>query len=405
MKILKRGNDKNIKILFLSTTGNECGIATYTTNLIESLPEGIEPHQYPLPNRADMINLDHHDIRDIFDKFVKECKKYDVIHIQHEHGLFYGNGDEADGISNFGRVLRQLVSMDKEVFVTFHSEPVFFRTWLDVIKRRDGFGPTVLMKLLSRLWKKKVAKWFTKKHCNINAIVHNDNSKQEFIKTGFEESNVHVIPHGVISRKTTFRKIDPDKDIINLTIFGFISGYKGYHTSIRALQYLPENYRLICLGGRHPNSSGYEYDDILNFAADRDREVTEHKLPLNLVYDRITITGYAEEQEADAWHKKTDICLAPYDDRTLSGSGALTWSLTSGRPVIACDIPSFKAINDKYKCMQMIAVQGNHELVWAIKKIVNDVALQRTLVQNAIKYCTDNSWREVGKHHLELYKR
>ena len=394
-----------MKLLFLSTVGNSCGIATYTTNLIKGFSEDVKCVQYPIPTMSELGGLKPVAIQALFTKFVDMSDDFDVVHIQHEHGLFHGVGDESDAICQFAKVIEQLANKQKKVFVTFHSDPVFFRTWLDVIKRRDGFLPTLLMKTLSKIWKKKVSKWFTKKYPNINAVVHTHTSKKEFIKSGFDEENVQVISHGVISRDILFKEVNPDQGIINLTIFGFISGYKGYHTAIRALQYLPENYRLICLGGRHPNSIGTEYDDILNFAADRDCETIERKLPLNLVYDKITITGYATEHEANIWHKKTDICLAPYQDKTLSGSGALTWSLTSGQPVIASDIPSFKAINDEYNCMQITAVHGHHELSWAIKKVVNDVKLQRTLAHNANKYCTDNSWENIAGLHVNEYTR
>jgi glycosyltransferase involved in cell wall biosynthesis len=393
-----------MKVLFLSTIGDSCGIATYTTNLIKGFAKDVTCTQFPLPNRNELASYCTDQVDTLFTDFINMCDDFDVIHIQHEHGLFYGVGDESDAVCQFGKIIQSLVKKQKKVFVTFHSEPVFFRTWLDVIKRRDGFLPTLMMRTLSKIWKKKVSRWFTKKYPNVTAIVHNIKSKGEFIKSGFDVANVKVISHGVISRKIPFKEIRPKQDIINLTIFGFLSAYKGYHAAIRALQLLPENYRLICMGGRHPNSSGSEYDDILFFAADRDRETNEHKLPLNLVYDRITITGFVDEEDADIWHKKTDICLAPYDDRTLSGSGALTWSLTSGRPVIACNIPAFQAINNEYNCMQITAVQAHHELAWAIKKVVNDVKSQRVLTHNANKYCIDNSWEVIAKQHMNLYE-
>ena len=147
-----------MKILFLSTVGNSCGIATYTTNLIKGFSEDVECVQYPIPTMSELGGLKPSQIQALFTQFVDMSDDFDVVHIQHEHGLFHGVGDESDAICQFAKVIEQLANKQKKVFVTFHSDPVFFRTWLDVIKRRDGFLPTLLMKTLSKIWKKKIPK-------------------------------------------------------------------------------------------------------------------------------------------------------------------------------------------------------------------------------------------------------
>ena len=40
-----------------------------------------------------------------------------------------------------------------------------------------------------------------------------------------------------------------------------------------------------------------------------------------------------EQDELDLYHAATDICLAPYIDDNLSSSAAITWALTSGKPI------------------------------------------------------------------------
>lgn len=378
------------RVLFLSTHKVRCGIATYT----EQLRRHLEcDHDLAALATTSAYNLDCS-----ISQFISKCKGYDAVHIQHEHGLFYGDGDVSDAIERFGNVLNQLISMKIPVYVTFHSDPVFYTESI-------GLGITTIMKrCLSRMWRKNVSKWFQPEY-NITAIVHTERTRQEFIKSTFHGDNVVIIPHGVIDRAIEFKPTDPRSEV-NLSIFGFISSYKGYHVALKALQLLPDNYKLICMGGRHPNSTGDEFTQILGEAERLDRKTA--KARLNDVYrfvsDRVEITGFLEGEAADKMHEDTNICLAPYTDKTVSGSGALTWSITSGSPTIASDIPSFRTINDEYQCMHLFKTDAHHELAWSIKRVAEDVNYQRELVSGAGKYSQELSWSNIAKTHMNLYK-
>lgn len=380
-----------MRILYLATYNTSCGIATYTDQLRNAL--SIEHDIIRLPDKSNPEILD-----DSLQLFIKKAVTYDAVHIQHEHGLFIGSGDESDAIERFGELLKQLNKLNVKTFVTFHSDPVFYTSkikWTAIDMMRS---------CLSRMWKKQVAVWFQPKH-KTTAIVHTERTRTEFIKSTLHKNNVVVIPHGVLQRKLKPKPIDPNKTI-NMSIFGFISEYKGYHVALNALQYLPDNYRLICMGGRHPTSDGDEYTQILQRAYDIDRAIVEHDLHLVdhvPVRPRLTITDYLNDKQADHWHGQTHICLAPYIDRTLSGSGALTWSITSGRPTIASNIPSFKTINDEYNCMKLFKVDAHMELAWIIKHVVENKHVQQDMLAGASKYSDELSWSNVGKMHIALY--
>ena len=107
-----------MKVLFLSTVGNGCGIATYTTNLIKGFSKDVTCAQYPLPNRNEMASYCTTQIGALFTDFVNMCDDFDVIHIQHEHGLFYGIGDESDAVSQFGKIIQSLVKKQKKVLAS-----------------------------------------------------------------------------------------------------------------------------------------------------------------------------------------------------------------------------------------------------------------------------------------------
>lgn len=395
-----------LRVLKLTTYDCSCGIATYAQNLVSGLSSiGCEVEVYPLPERKDLVDFDDDDITEILDRFVDKAirYRYDAVHIQHEYGLFMGGGEMADSIIRFGYLLKRLNKAKVRTIVTFHTGPEIFYEAADMwrtIKRDWGF---IVDRLLTRIWNREVVPWFQPRY-DCSAIVHVNNTRKHMLHAGIHPDNVTVVPHGVIDRRLEFTPIDP-AGVVNLSIFGFISSYKGYHTAMRALRLLPDNYTLTCMGGRHPNSKGSEYTDILEFATNLDRERSEHRWGdvYTAVKNRIRITGFLTEQQADAEHGNTQICLVPYEAENFSGSGALTWSMTSGKPVIASNIPAFETLNEEHRCMHLFNREEPEELAWAIKRVVNDVELQRSLTRNASKYCTDNSWKEIGRRHKGLY--
>lgn len=381
-----------MRILYLATHNTSCGIATYTEQLRSAMT--VDHDIVTLPDKSEPELLD-----DSLRLFIEKAVAYDAVHIQHEHGLFIGDGDVSDAIERLGELLKQLNKLDMRTYVTFHSDPVFYNSEI------EWTVPGAMRSCLSRMWRKQVAIWFQPEHKTI-AIVHTERTRKEFIKSTLNKNNVIVIPHGVLHRKLKTSTIDPNQTI-NMSIFGFISNYKGYHVALNALQHLPENYRLICMGGRHPTSDGDEYTQILEHAYDIDRTIVEHDLHLAghvQVRDRLTITGFLNDEQADHWHAQTHLCLAPYTDKTLSGSGALTWSITSGRPTIASDIPSFKAIYDEYQCMHLFKTDAHFELAWAIKHVAENEDVQRSIIAGASRYSDELSWSNVADMHAELYQ-
>ena len=396
-----------LRILKLTTYNCTCGIATYSHNLVSGLSANkCEVDVHLLPERKDLLHHTDEQFTVLLDQFINKAirLKYDAVHIQHEYGLFMGGDEMSDSIIRFGYLLRKLNEVKLKTVVTFHTGPEIFyedsNMWR-FVKRDWSF---IVDRLLTRIWNREVVPWFQPEH-DCTAIVHVDITRTNMINSGLHPDQVIVIPHGVLNRRLEFKPIDK-RDTINMSIFGFISSYKGYHTAIQALQLLPVNYTLTCMGGRHPNSEGSEYSDILTFAAELDHSMYEHGLQklYNSVTDRVRITGFLSDEQADAEHEKTQLCLVPYETKNFSGSGALTWSITSGKPVIASNIPAFVDINNEHACMHLFNKADHHELAWSIKHIVEREDKQETLVDAANKYTQECSWSNVAKTHINLYK-
>jgi len=370
-----------VNILHIAPGGSFCGIATYTSNLRSYFPLDSEfSHDFEaIPPKESLSQWSHAELYKWADELIVKCKDYDIIHLQNEFGLFAGDNLLSFGLKVFYRILCGLKKSNKKVAVTFHSEPVFLLS-LGLLNFEE--------KKCAKLWA-KIGKLFIKKN-NFLSIVHTDASYKIFRRSGFK--NCKVVVHGVIERDVKHNEIHPDRTI-TLSLFGYISEYKGHEFALSILDLLPSNFHLSIIGGRHPESYGEEIGRLLKVATELD------------LLRRVLITGWVSPEEANFHQKQSDISLAPYQTSELSASGAITWSLTSGNPVIASNVRAFRAMNRQKECMLLCHPTDRLEWVWAIKRIVQDQNLNKKLRDNAQEYCSMYSWTNTSNYHLNLYKK
>lgn len=404
-----------MKVLHLSTWQEVCGIAEYTKNLVKALDQiGIENEIYPIPRR-DMKYMSLEEISSYFRAFCQKAKDFDAVHIQHEHAFFNGSYSFRKSIKVFNEVLRNLRrSKVKRIIVTFHTEPIFDTK---PILETDGEGASPISLLrrtvdrgksrfFSWRWEKKVAPFFQPKyHHKFHAIVHSKKTRLVMIQKGFSPDSISVIEHGFPAKK---EKPSPEEQLRAkkdlgipeqakvLTIFGFLSSYKGYDVAIKALAKLPEDYFLVIAGGTHPE------------APNRDLALEEILACIesvgNDVKRRILVTGYLPFEKLRTVHSATDICLAPYHPTRLSASGALSWALSSGKPTIASNIPAFHELNEDANCLVLFQPMAHLELAMKITAVIEDKPLQAELEQRATDYIERYSWLETARRISDHYK-
>ncbi|MGH8001399.1 MAG: glycosyltransferase, partial [Brasilonema sp.] len=393
-----------------------CGIANYTNNLIKHLDQhDIYNQVYPI-NRLEQKYLSLQEIDQYFSSFCQEAKNFDLVHIQHEYGFFHGSHPFGKSIDIFHEILKKLEKQKKKVIVSFHTDPIFVKPIYTVLLQRNKDG--ISQSLNSLKWKLKIAPFFQKNQHRFTALVHTKRSRLEFLKSGFSSDAIKILKHGVTKRDndhllnqpTEINKaklnLPPDSKL--LSIFGFVSHYKGYRVAIEALNYLPDNYYLAVIGGVHP-SAGYDptLDQILKVVELQQIPQPGSSLFLKLkdnIKDRVVITGFVDFDRLNLFQGATDICLAPYIDSSLSASGALTWSLTSGKPIIASKIPAFQELNEEADCLALATINAPNELAWQILNLAGDAQLSEHLVRNALNYAEENSWENISSALIYVYK-
>ncbi|RLS35781.1 MAG: glycosyltransferase [Planctomycetota bacterium] len=392
-----RNNAGGLRVLHLSSWGVPCGIANYCRSLVESLAEiGVESDVYPLSMHEWATYLPG-DIGRLRDEIVTRAELFDLVHVQHEHGLFGVVSGARAAARNYGAILQGLLSRHKPVVTTFHTPP------LDQLskKRRRFPGALRLLKNWSRAvtWKHQVARHFQNSGDLTRALVHSAITRRAFADSGIPIHALRMVPIGCPPLRTSTVTPALAKERLGLppqtqlvTLFGFVGRYKGHDLALQALQQLPGDFHLAICGGSHPEARDDFFAEVFRMIA---------RLGLE---ERVKVTGWLSPEDADLYYAATDICLAPYQpDCGLSGSGAITWALASGRPTIASKIDAFMAIQRESPCMLMTTAGQTEELVWAIRKIADDRALGRELVAAAGEYCRRHSWKNVALATRDIY--
>ena len=384
-----------MRVLHLSTWNRPCGIATYCGNLVRSLDGlGIRNDVYPLEPHL-WRTFTAADIVDLQADIAEQSRRYDVVHIQHEHGFFGHAVSYKAAARNYGSLLRQLRAAGTPVVTTFHTEPLGFGE-----HGRRTLSPQKLLRNVNRrlAWKHHVSGCFGVGPLDAKAVVHTPTTRRALIKQGMPDGAVHVVEHGCLPQRQAWQNPAAAKeelglpvDSVLLTMFGFIGRYKGHDVAVRALAKLPERFHLAICGGAHPEADDDFLDKLL-------------KLVRHLgIEDRVTITGWLSVDAADVYYAATDICLAPYVDPNLSASGAITWALASGKPTIGSKVPAFQNICREQPCMLLTTPRMEDEIVWATEKLANDPTHSADLVAAAGRYIDSYSWEETARVTENLY--
>lgn len=325
-----------IKVLHFSPHAEASGIAKYQERYFDGMrdiPDIQNDFFDDTPTRTRFLSKGEYFV--FVQSLKTKLKSYDILHIQHE--LAYYKGDQ------LGPLIRVAHDLHKPVIVSAHTAP-------DVEYKHPAFGisPQNFIKYLRAV---RAANKFTETHLKPMreadlVLVHNKATRNSFVTHGVAADKIVVIPHPVyaVSFKAKSTEISEQLhqkpgDIIFGAI-GFLSRTKGTMQAVKALTYLPENFKLAVIGGVHPGA-GPDADE--KFFDD----VTDLVRRLDLK-ERVYITGYIEDDDKmDTLIRECDICVYPYDKKYYSfvSSGSINLAIANFKPVIAYPLPTLAEMN------------------------------------------------------------
>lgn len=375
----------------ISTWRVRCGIGGYTEQLATHLEAmGITVDVVPIDRQA-LTVVPREELEAEYAALGRRAAGHSVVHIQHEFGFFEGSYGVVDSIRNFGALLEHAAPNTGKLVVTFHSVPPPPASLTSSL--RHG----VRQLLNHNVWRREVLS--TIRRQRVAVIAPSMFLRRVLVDSGVPARCISVIPQGVLpvvevsdAQRVAARLLlgyGPEDRI--LTMFGFVERYKGHHVAVRALRSLPAAWKFSVVGAVHPDSNDLAYDQLL------------HAASMPALRDRVRILGHLSAEDSRQHLAAADYCIAPYIERGLGTSSAVTWGLASSRPVIGTRIPAFQELNRELEAMLLVTPGAPHELARALLDLDADPARRALLVGAATELARRHSWPNIAMAHARVY--
>lgn len=331
-----------MKVAMLTSWLVKCGVASYSWYLSHALAnEGCEVY---------VVRLSRFGTRDTdyLRNYAEEVPlNVDVIHIQNEYSFF--QWQEA----TFYSALKDRLK--------------FFNKKIPVITTMHATGNLTADRVVAS---------------NSDAvIVHNSSEAKHFklpctvIPMGVQKAEKHQSPE-LCKRRWGVK--GP-----TVGTFGFISAYKGLELLIKAIAKIPEA-TLIVGGGWHVNTQTSYIVNIKRYA--------NHFAP-----GRVLWLGYLSEEDLPLFFGACDIMV--YGHHMISESMSLNTALAYAKATVASNLPTFREKRD------VIAIfKDADDLTGKLRALIAEPELRKQLEAKAEKYAKENSWTNISKKHLNLYR-
>jgi len=378
---------KDSKICFLSNfPPKECGIATFTQDLITSLNKKFNPkvksRVIALNEESNLYNYDSRVImqmnkdylEDYIDiaKRINRSEKIKLVCIQHEFGIF---GGECGSY-----IIPFLETIKKPVVITFHS----------VLP-----NPTNLRKKVVKFIGEKSAVIIVMADCAID-ILNKD--------YGISKNKIHVIRHGIPD--TPFKSTESFKKKLRLenktvlSTFGLLSEGKGVEQMIKSLPYLVKkhpNILYIIIGETHPAVRKREGEKYRNSLVSL---VKKLKLQNNVKF----YNKYLDLNEIIEYLLATDIYICTNLEKNQIVSGTLSYALGCGKAIVSTPSIYAEEVLDNERGI-LAKFQDPISFADAIEKFLSDAELKKKMEQNAYAFGRSMIWQNVASSYLSIFNK
>ena len=348
----------------------ECGIATYAENLCEALKrekkETLVLSQYGASGEKVFPVFNPLDDNIAAEIFVVAAKLTpDVIHIQHEFGL-YG--------------FQQGVQIN-DLILRFRIAGVPVVTTLHTVKDPLPRNEKIILGNIVR-------------ECD-RVIVH-EAAQKKILESHFgPQKKIRVIPHGIRDMEPVAgakAKLDIAEDQKVVLLCGYFRPTKRFDKIVRLWPRVVENHPdyVLLIAGK---LRGLEYTD---YQADFFEQINQSPVRDQI----ITLRGQFPQHTFDTIISAADVMVLPYEVGAQSGilANAAAFSL----PVVTSDLESFVAWNRASG--GGLTADGDDDYVRHIQSILEDDDYRRELSRKIAAYAKPFLWSQTVKDHLLIYE-
>ena len=374
------------EILFVTSyPPRECGIATYSQDLITALnikfsnsfsikvcamESGNSNYSYSNEVKYVLNTTSDSEYTALALK-INDDNDIKIVLVQHEFGFFHEHEQS---------FLQFLTDVSKPVVVVFHT----------VLPNPDEQFKMNVQHIAAA--------------CDTIIVMTNTSSGILTNEYNVPQQKITVISHGthLVPRlsKTSLKLKYKLKGRKVLTTFGLLSSGKGIETTIEALPAIvmkcPEVVFLV-IGKTHPEvvkSDGEKYREML------EQRVKELSLQNHVVF----INKYLELPELLEYLQLTDIYLFTTNDPNQAVSGTFVYAMSCGCPIISTPIPHAKEVLTKDTGI-IFDFRNSLQLSVAVLRLLSNDKLRRSIGINTLQKIASTAWENSAVGHAKLFAK
>ena len=359
-----------------------CGIATFTTDLVEGLsaeaPDIIcwatamndRPEGYAYPEKV-RFEIDQNKLSDysIASQFFN-ISQTDIVCVQHEYGLFGGPAGS--------HLLKLLGGLRMPIVTTLHTvlkDPA--PEYRDVMCRLADFS---------------------------DKLVVMSHKAFDFLKDIYAvpEEKIAFIHHGIPDTPFIDPSFNKDKFGVEgkevLLTFGLLSPNKGIENVLQALPAVIRKHPdivYILLGATHPN--------ILKFHGDSYRIMLQQLvLKLNISKNVIFQNRFVELRELCEFLGIADIYVTPYLEEAQITSGTLAYAMGTGKAVISTPYWYATEMLDEGRG-RIVPFQDPGAIADQIIDLLDNDVERHAMRKKAYTFSREAVWKEVSRKYLQVF--
>jgi glycosyltransferase involved in cell wall biosynthesis len=381
----KLKHDEDIKSI--AVIGNylprRCGIATFTSDLVEGL-SALSPDMdcwtvamndalegYPYPEKV-RFEINQNVLADygVASQFLN-ISGANIVCLQHEFGIFGGSAGS--------HLLKLLGDLHMPVVTTLHT----------VLKDPAPEYRDVMCKIgeLS------------------DKLVVMSHKAEDFLEDiyGIPREKIAFIHHGIPDMPFIDSSFNKDKFEVEgkkvLLTFGLLSPNKGIETVLQALPAVLEKHPdvvYIILGRTHPHvlkSQGESYRIML--------QQMVHKLGINRHV--IFQNSFVALRELGEFLGIADLYISPYPEEAQITSGTLAYAMGTGKAIIST--PYWYAVEMLAQGRgKIVPFKNSKALAEQINALLDNDGQRHAMRKKAYTFTREALWKEVSQRYLEIFR-
>lgn len=356
-----------IRLAVAAPVRERCGIADYARLLAAALPGDIEVTWLPFPagrRRADWRRL------------ARTAARLDAVHVHYETGLF----GVVKPLRNRFATLTAAIRAPK--LVTLHDlPPGLAPRW----RAARPYRPADLTRDL--LYLPFFPAWERRQYRRADRwLVHSGDLAARVARHAGPD-RVTTLPHPVPTAGRSWHRTGGGG--LHLVTPGFLKRAKGLETLLEVVAALP--------GARWTLAGGPQDALDRRYQA----EIEDRMVELGL-QDRVRITGFLDRDSIEQHLATASAAVFPY--RRASGSGALTWAIGIGSPIVASDLPAFRELRKRGAGVELVPAGDPAAWAAALRALGTDPDRRAALSNRNRTYAARHGYPQAAERLAELVR-